>query len=239
MAFRRICGMTDVSELIAAGMARQMDSFHAEQSAGMPRLGWKIGLNDPAAQQRLGLPSPVVGWLDGRRLIRAGEPYAPPAGAKPRVEAETAILLASDIPAEATADEARSAIAAVAPAIEFVNAAKPLVPVDELLAHDILHEAVLLGPGFEPSFARGLVEAGFPSVTNNGEVVRTALPGRYPDDLGEIVSLVASTLARHGEALRAGDWIIGGSYIDPFDIAPGDSVRADFGPMGVVAFDVT
>lgn len=230
--------MTDISELIAAGMERQIQAFHAAQGAGMPRLGWKIGLNDPAAQQRLGLPGPIVGWLDGRRLIREGEPYAPPAGAKPRVEAETAILVGRDIAAGATAEAARDAIAAIAPAIEFVDGVKPLFPVDELLAHDILHEAVLLGPSAEVGLARGLVAAGFPSVTNNGQPVRTALPGRYPDDLAEIVVLVATTLVEYGESLRAGDWIIGGSYIDPFDIAVGDAVRADFGPLGAISFEV-
>lgn len=230
--------MTETSDLIAAGMARQIQAFHAAQAAGMPRLGWKIGLNDPAAQKRLGLPSPVVGWLDGRRLLREGEPYRPPEGARPRIEAETAILVGADVPADASPAAARAAIAAIAPAIEFVDGTKPLSPVDELLANDILHEAVLLGPSQRLELASGLVEAGFPSATNNGEPVRSPQPGRYPEDLGEVVALVASTLARYGEALRAGDWIIGGSYIDPFDVAPGDSVRVDFGPLGVLSFTV-
>ena len=230
--------MTETSDLIAAGMARQIQAFHAARAAGMPRLGWKIGLNDLAAQQRLGLPSPVVGWLDGRRLVREGEPYAPPAGAKPRIEAETAILVAADVPGGASLDAARAAIAAIAPAIEFVDATKPLSPVDELLANDILHEAVLLGASQPSTLASGLVEAGFPSATKNGEAAGTPRPGRYPEDLGEVVALVANTLVRQGESLRAGDWIIGGSYIDPFDVAPGDSVRVDFGPLGVMAFNV-
>lgn len=226
------------SDLIRAGMESQIEAFHAALASGMPRLGWKIGLNDPAAQQRLGLPGPVVGWLDGRRLLREGEPYRPPAGAKPRIEAETAILLGADVPGDATLAAARAAIAAVAPAIEFVDATKPLFPVDELLANDILHDAVLLGPSRRVELASGLVEAGFPSVTNNGETIRAGLPGRYPGDLGEIVLHVAATLAKYGEALRAGDWIIGGSYIDPFDVASGDSVRADFGPLGALSFVV-
>lgn len=219
-------------------MGRQIAAFRAAQAAGMPRLGWKIGINDPAAQQRMGLPAPIVGWLDGRRLIRPGEPYAPPAGAKPRIEAETGILIGRDVGAGPSPEAAREAIAAIAPAIEFVNGAKPLVPVDELLAHDILHDAVLLGPSAGAELARGLVAAGFPSAANNGEVVRAGLPGRYPDDLGEIVALVATTLTEYGESLRAGDWIIGGSYIDPFDVAAGDSARVDFGPLGVVSFEV-
>ena len=230
--------MSDTLPLIEAGMRRQLRSFHEALASGMTRLGWKIGINDPAAQQRLGLPSPIVGWLDGRRLIPVGEPYSPPEGAKPRVEAETAILLGADVPAHASLDAAREAIASVAPAIEFVNGAKPLAPLEELLAHDILHDAVMIGSGKPLEAASGLVAAGLPAVSLDGQPHRVGLPGRYPDDLAEIVVLVAGTLARYGESLNAGDWIIAGSYIDPFDIAPGSSVSADFGPLGRIDFSV-
>ena len=230
--------MSDVSELVDAGMRRQIEDFRAALRGGMPRLGWKVGLNDPAAQQRLGLPGPVVVWLNGRRLIRDGVPYDPPAGARPRIEAETAILLGSDVDGAATPDEALAAIAAVAPAIEFVDATKPLSPLDALLGNDILHEAVLIGPSQRPEQANGLVDAGFPKVSKNGEDAGSGLAGRYPDNLGVIVAAVASTISGFGEALRAGDWIIGGSYIDPFDVASGDAVEANFGPLGVISFSV-
>jgi 2-oxo-hept-3-ene-1,7-dioate hydratase len=230
--------MSEIDSQIESGMRRQLHAFHQALDSGMPRLGWKIGINDPAAQQRLGLPSPIVGWLDGRRLIPDGDPYVAPEGAKPRIEAETAILLHTDVPANATLDAAREAIASVAPAIEFVNGAKPLSPVEELLAHDILHDAVMIGPGQPLQAASGLVAAGFPAVSLDGQPHRVGLAGRYPDDLAEIVVLVANTLARYGESLNAGDWIIAGSYIDPFDIAPGSSVSADFGPLGGIEFSV-
>ncbi len=230
--------MTETSEQLRAGMARQVEAYHGALAEGMPRLGWKVGINDPAAQQRLGLTGIIVGWMDGRRLIPAGGEYAPPAGARPRVEAETAILLGADVGPGATAAEARSAIAAVSPAIEFVNTAKPLAPIEELLANDILHDAVMLGSSMKAEAAAGLVATGFPVAKLNGEVARVGLPGRYPDDLAEIVAHVAAVLGANGETLRAGDWIIGGSYIDPFDIAGGDAVEVEFGPLGRLAFTV-
>jgi 2-keto-4-pentenoate hydratase len=190
------------------------------------------------AQQRLGLPGPIVGWLDGRRLIGDRAEYRAPDGAKPRVEAETAILLKAKVAENATLEVARAAIASVAPAIEFVNGAKPFTPIDEMLAHDILHEAVMIGMGKPLREADGLVAAGFPAVTLDGVAHRAGLRGRYPDDLAEIVVHVARTLGAYGESLSAGDWIIGGSYIDPFDIAPGQAVTADFGSLGRLTFTV-
>ena len=55
-----------------------------------------------------------------------------------------------------------------------------------------------------------------------------------PADLGEIVQLVADFLARHGERLEAGDWILSGACTNPVRVAAGDEVSAEFGPLGTV-----
>ena len=231
--------MTDeIQHALAAGMARQLEAFHAALAEGMPRIGWKIGINDPAAQQRLGLSAPIVGWLDGRRVFDPDGTYVPREGSKPRIEAETAIRMGADLPAGADLEAARAAIAGAAPAIEFVDGTKPLLPIEEGLAQDILHDGVLFGPEAPIEAARGLVELGFPTAHLNGAAHRVAQPGRYPDDLAEIALHVANVLGQHGEHLRAGDRIICGSYIDPFDVAPGDEVAADFGPFGTIRFRV-
>jgi len=230
--------LEDVRPLLESGMRRQMEAFRAALAAGMARTGWKIGINDPAAQQRMGLTSTLVGWLDGRRVFEAGQPYRAPEGARPRVEAEVAVRVGADVPAGTSLETARAAIAAVAPAIEFVDVTKPLTPLDELLAHDILHDGVMFGAETAPASADGLVAKGFPSVGLNGVTVRLGLAGRYPDDLAEIVAHVANVLAECGDALRAGDRIICGSFIDPFEIASGDRVAADFGPLGRLSFEV-
>ena len=226
-----------VRPLIDSGMARQLEAFHARVAAGMPRLGWKIGINDPAAQQRLGLDATLVGWLDGERVFETGQAYRTSAGAKPRVEAEIAVRLGAEVPVGSSVGVARSAIAAIAPAIEFVNGTKPLSPLDELLAHDILHDGVLFGAESDLSLAANLSAPAFPVVTRAGDDPRRAIAGRYPDDLAEIVAHTANVLGHYGESLRAGDRIICGSFIDPFDISPGDRIDVDFGPLGSLTFN--
>ena len=219
-------------------MARQLERFREAIAAGMPRVGWKIGINDPAAQERIGLSAPIVGWIDGRRLFQQGQAYVPGAGAIPRIETEVAVRLTRDVSAGAGFDVARAAIDSIAPAIEFVNGAKPLTPLDEMLAHDILHDAVMFGEDAPLDAALGLVANGFPAVRHNGQLIRTGIAGRYPEDLAEIVAHTADVLAAAGESLRAGDRIICGSYIDPFAVAAGDTVEADFGPLGTISFTV-
>ncbi len=233
--------MTDENEvqrLIDDGMARQLQAFEAALAAGLPRVGWKIGINDPVTQQRIGLSGPLVGWLDGRRVFKLGAPYRPSEGARPRIEAETALFIGADLPPGPTLEEARAAITAAAPAIEFVDGTKPLSPLNEMLANDILHDGVLFGREMDVAQASGLVGAGFPSVTLNGVPHRSPIAGRYPEDLAEIVVNVATVLGSYGQQLRAGDRIICGSYIDPFEVESGNTVTADFGMFGNLSFKV-
>lgn len=228
----------EVQQLIDDGMRRQLETFHAALAAGMPRIGWKVGASTAAAQQRLGVPAAIVGWLDGRRMFEPGAPYRPTPGAKPRIEAETAIRIGSSLAPGASIAEARAAIAAAAPAIEFVDATKPLAPATELLAHNIIHDGTLFGAEKDLSAASGLLARGLPQVSLNGQPHRAGNPGSYPEDLAEIALHVANVLGHYGEELLAGDRIICGSYIDPFDVAPGDTVTADFGDFGQLSFKV-
>lgn len=224
--------VTESKEAIAAGMRRQLEQFHAAVSAGMPRIGWKIGASDPAAQERMRIPEPLLGWLDGRRVIEEAGLYMPPAGTRPLLEAEVALRLSSDVPAGASRDQAAAAIADIAPAFEFVDAAKPSTPLEEMVAHDILHEGVLFGLSVAPQLATGIGSAGLPRVTVNGELRAEGAAGRVPDDLAESVAFAANILARFGEKLRSGDRLICGTYITPFAIGAGDEIEADFGPLG-------
>jgi 2-keto-4-pentenoate hydratase len=145
--------------------------------------------------------------------------------------------MSADVPAGTSLDRARAAIAAVAPAIEFANRAKAVAPLEEMIADDILHDGVFFGAEAPLASASGLVTAGYPAVAVNGGEPLLGAPGRYPDDLAEIVVHVASVLERYGEALTAGDRIICGAYV-AFDLASGDRVEADFGPLRKLAFTV-
>lgn len=226
-----------VQPLISSGMTRQMTSYREAIDAGMPRLGWKVAFNDPAIQQRMGLTATLVGWLDGRRVFLEGQPYQPRAGSKPLAEAELAIRVSVGVRGGTSLDQARAAIAAVAPAFEFADRTKAAAPLDEMIAEDILHDGVSFGREAPLSAALHLVVAGFPSIAVNGGTKMKGVPGRYPDDLAEVVVHVANVLAEHGEALLAGDRIICGAYV-AWEVATGDFVEADFGPLGSMSFTV-
>ena len=125
--------MPDTEALVAAGLRRQIERFHQAIADGQPRIGWKIAAADAAARERIGISDPLLGWLHGWRIVPAGETYRPPEGSKPRIEAELAVRVGTAVPGGATQAEAAAAIVDVAPAFEFVDAARPSSPLDEML----------------------------------------------------------------------------------------------------------
>ncbi len=208
--------------LAEAGMRAQIANFRADLKAGMPRVGWKAGAG--------GLVAP----LDGRRKLASGATHRISPGVRQGAEAEAGIRIGRDVPAAATLAEAREAIAAVAPAIELIDFNKPRKPLDQLLEHNILRDATVFGTEIPFDRLPAITER-TASAFKNGEFVQAAVAGRVPDDLAETIVLIAATLAQFGESLLAGDWVICGSYIDPFEVTAGDLVEIDAGALGRVS----
>jgi len=82
---------------LTRGLTAQRLAFQRALASGMPRAGWKIGLNVPDVQARFGLDGPLVGWLDGHRVIASGAEYAAREGCRPHVEAELALRLGAAV----------------------------------------------------------------------------------------------------------------------------------------------
>jgi 2-keto-4-pentenoate hydratase len=119
---------------LTRGLTAQRLAFQRALASGMPRAGWKIGLNVPDVQARFGLDGPLVGWLDGHRVIASGAEYAAREGCRPHVEAELALRLGAPVRADASPDEARGAIGAVSPALELVDYARARADLEAAVA---------------------------------------------------------------------------------------------------------
>ena len=65
-----------ISSTVATALRRGMHAQLADwrRTVQLPghRLGWKIGFGDQAAQQRMGLAAPVIGFLRRDRLLAPG-----------------------------------------------------------------------------------------------------------------------------------------------------------------------
>jgi 2-keto-4-pentenoate hydratase len=221
-----------VTAAFDAALRRQQLRLQAALAGGMPRLGWKVCVNERGAQRRLGLSGPFAGFLDGARRISSGGVCATPAAGA--VEPEIAIRIGAAVGGGAALAEARRAIAALAPALEIVDYTRGAHSLEGVVESSSFHFGVVLGEP-RPGASAPAIGADCPRLVQNGARAGKPDASLVPADLGEIVLLVAGSLARRGERLEAGDWILSGACTPPVRVAAGDEVSADFGALGTVA----
>lgn len=182
--------------------------------AGARPLGWKLGFGAPAAMEKLGIDRPLVGFLTDRTLLPDGATAHVGDWAKPMLEAEVAVRIGAD-----------GRIDGYAVAIELADLDPPPEDADTVVAGNIFHKHVLVGPFREP------VAQLTATLTRDGDKLGrtdtpTALTGGEYAQLVEVVREVA------GDELRAGDVIITGSIFPPVEVRPGETVTAEVAPLG-------
>jgi 2-keto-4-pentenoate hydratase len=210
---------------IERGMRAMLELRRARLAAGERPLGWKVGFGAPAALERLGIDRPLVGFLTDRGLLDDGAEVAIGDWAAPMLEAEIAVHLARDV-----GENPREAFAGLSAAIELADVDPPSTDPEAILAGNIYHRHVILGPvDRERSTAEGVTGR---LLRDGDEVASTDTPEALTGDVVEVVRLTAELLAASGERLRAGDVVITGSMHPPLTIAPGERVTADVPPLG-------
>ena len=215
----------------------QFELLKRRQAKGDVHVGWKVGLTSPAMQLQQGVHEPCLG-----HLVEAGH-VASPAVFRfdemmaPGFENELCIRLGAPLDGDATAASARSAIDAIAPAIEVVekrgvfNADLPLA-----LAGNAQQRAFVTGEfvPFAEEVDPAVVEV---EVFVNGRSQERALGAEVLGSPINSVIWLARKLATFGHGLRPGDMIMSGSFTRQYGIAKGDRVRADFGGLGAVEIE--
>jgi len=227
--------MTADDPRIEAGMRRQLQLRRERTGDGASPIGWKAGLNAPEPMRKLGLSRPLVGFLTNKTLVPSGGEVSITGWAKPTLEPEIAMRLGADVPGGASRDAVAAAVDALAPAIELVDLNTPPDDVEEVLAGNIYHGAVVLGPwdtGRSGASLDGI------ALDIDGRV-DAADPTAVLGDLVDVVRGVADTLADAGETLRAGQFVICGSVVPAFQVEPGERVTCRFSGLGEVAVAVT
>ena len=110
---------------------------------GAQAIGWKVGFNVPAVQEKLGIEAPLAGFLSSAGRARDGA-SSPPAAGPSVAEPEVAVELG---------DDGRT-IVALLPALEVADPPDLSWDVERILAGNIFHRAVAFGPRVETRHAR-------------------------------------------------------------------------------------
>ena len=184
---------------------------------GAEPVGWKVGFNISAAQEKLGIDAPLAGFLSSDGVLEDGAEVSLSDGPLV-VESEVAVELG---------DDARS-IVALLPALEVADPPDLDQDVETILAGNIFHRAVVFGPRVETH------EPGAGRVLVNGEVEHVMAPGDTSGHLEEMVEAVRKRLAAVDQDLQPGQRIITGVLAPPHTAQPGDRVRLELDGLGGV-----
>ncbi len=201
-----------------ARIRRGTERMLAARAADSDPIGWKAGFGAPASFELLGIDRPLVGFLTRSRLLPTGASVSVAGWTKPMLEAEVCAHLAADIGPHESPASALAAVGGWSVAIELADVSFAPADVEEIVADNIYHRHVLLGP-VVPSLPSPL---SFSVLRDGVEVAATTEPEALTGELGFVLASMADTLAACGAGLRAGDIVITGSVVPPVPLLAGD-----------------
>jgi 2-keto-4-pentenoate hydratase len=205
------------------------------RGAGSRRIGWKIGLTATAIQEQFGLHEPVFACLLADGLVESGHAFHHEELIKPGFENELCIVLGRDLLANTTPCDVPAAVAAVHPAFEIIETRGDLSGQLALaIADNAQQRAFVLGPAVSGDALPELSAVRVRVRINDAEV-DTAFGDAVLGHPFNSVAWLAAKLAQFGEQLRAGDYVMSGSFTRQFPLSRGDRITAMFEGIGEVS----
>lgn len=222
-------------ERVREGFARLRSRRDAALAGGSRPAGWKVAMNAPAARQRAGISSSLIGYMVEEGLLPPDAPISVADMKQPGAELELAFHIGRDVPADADRETAAAAIDQVAPAVEIIDIDQERAgDLAEALSRNIWHRAAVLGPA--RPWSEDLLDTLRVRIgAADGEPGEAVTPRAAIVDAGALVRFVAGATPALGTGLRAGDWILSGMLVPAVHwVAAGDRVRVDHGVLGTM-----
>lgn len=216
---------------VRSGMERMLAQRFAVLESGGRTIGWKLGFGAPAWLEKFDLSGPLLGFLPESRSHPSGATVSCAGWVRAVAEPEIAVYIGRDIEDPSRAADAVSGLGA---AIELADVDPPPDDLEETLAGNIFHRAVILG---EPDPGLSTLDVGMLRArvhVDGSEVADTTDLQTLTGNLSEILGHAAALLASAGERLRAGEVVIAGSVVPPIEISPGSEVSYELSPLDPV-----
>lgn len=215
-----------------------------KQAVGRRIIGHKIGLTSRAMQQALNIATPDSGVLFDDMLFEDAGEVPTERFIATRIEAELAFVLKRDLAGEhCTIFDVMNATDYVVPALEILDTrilrADPATGKARIIVDTVADNAanagiVIGGRPMKPD-ALDLRWVGA-IVSKNAAVEETGLAaGVLNNPASGIVWLLRRLAMQEGKGLKAGEIVLSGSFIRPIEARKGDTIHADYGPMGSVS----
>ena len=206
------------------------------EAEGRRVVGRKIGLTSKAMQAATGITEPDYGVIFDDMVLENGSTVEWKRYTHPRIEVELAFKLGADLKGPGIT------------LFDVLDATEYVVPALEILDSRIEMEGRTIVDTISDNAAMGAMVVGGRPVRphdvdlrwvssllyRNQEIIETGVAAGVLNHPGTGVAWLADKLAQHGQELRGGDLILAGSFTRPMWVYEGDTVYADYGPLGTV-----
>ncbi|MGH1360828.1 MAG: 2-oxo-hept-4-ene-1,7-dioate hydratase [Burkholderiaceae bacterium] len=226
------------------GYAIQRAWVALELADGRVIKGRKIGLTSRAMQLSSQITEPDYAPLMDDMFFEQGGDIPIGNFIAPRIEVELAFILAKPLRGpQVTLFDVLEATRYVTPAIEIIDArieqfdrdSKAPRKVFDTISDFAANAGIVLGGRPVHPDSIDLRWAGA-MLFKNGVIEETGLAAAVLNHPANGVAWLANKIAVHDEQLNAGDVILAGSFTRPTTAIAGDSIHADYGPLGTISF---
>jgi 2-oxo-hept-3-ene-1,7-dioate hydratase len=206
-------------------------------AAGRRPVGRKIGLTSKVMQVATGITEPDYGAIFEDMVFENGSEIEHAQFSNVRVEVELAFVLGAPVSGpNATIFDVLRATEYVVPALEILSSR---IEMEGRSIVDTISDNAAMG---------GMVYGGNPTAADavdlrwvsallyrNETIEESGVAAAVLNHPANGVAWLANQLAQHGDRLEAGEIVLAGSFTRPMWVQPGDSVLADYGPMGTIS----
>lgn len=205
--------------------------------AGRRPVGRKIGLTSKVMQAATGITEPDYGAIFADMVYENGSTIEHDRFSNVRIEVELAFVLAGDLEGpDATVFDVLRATEYVVPALEILSSR---IEMQGRTIVDTISDNAAMGAmvyGGNPTRV-GAVDLRWVSALlyRNEVIEETGVAAAVLNHPATGVAWLANKLARHGDRLEAGEIVLAGSFTRPMWVERGDTVLADYGPMGTIS----
>ena len=213
-----------------------------KQADGDSIVGYKIGLTSKVMQRAMDIDMPDYGVLLKSMQYSDGDVIPVNRFTDPRIEVELAFVLKKRLFGEdLSISDVLDATDYVTPALELISARSYRVHPQSGYRRKIVDTIS------DNAANAGIITGGRPVkpdevdlrwcgaiLSKNGEVEETGLAAGVLNHPANGICWIAKRFAAHGIALEPGQILLAGSFTAPVIVAEGDSIEADFGPLGKI-----
>ena len=198
-------------------------------------VGHKIGLTSRAMQMASKMTEPDYGMLMDDMLFTDGARIPAASFHAPRLEVELAFVLGKPLGGKhVTIYDVLDATAYVTPALEIIDyrTEVPRAIVDTIADNAAAAAMVTGGRVVRPmDIDLRWVAA---TLSKNGVIEESGVSAAIMGHPAMGIVWLANKLALHGITMQPGHILLAGSFTRPTAIAAGDTIHADFGPLGSI-----